>query len=166
MKNIILIKISLLLSLCVISFIAVYSLIIDYQFPQDQINYLFSLLYLVLALNFLGQDPVPDNQKERLNLILLKTQNIIISSVLTIIFALILVQSKVSFGKIFFILLLSLILYYSTLVFFKRKVTLFLFWINFYLFMGVFVFYQFPNFQIDFVSKFNPFGGLIVNLIM
>jgi len=166
MKNTILIKISLLLSLCLIGFIAAYSLIIDYQFPQDQVTYLFSLLYLVLALNFLGQELVLDNQKERINIILFKTQNIIISCVLTIIFALILMQSKISFGKIFFILLLSLLLYYSTLVFFKRKVTLFLFWINFYLFMGVFVFYQFPNLQIDFVSKFNPFGGLIVNLIM
>jgi O-antigen ligase len=166
MKNTIFIKISLLLSLCLISFIAVYSLIIDYQFPQEQVNYLFSMLYLVLALNFLGQAAVPDNQKERLNLIILRTQNIIISCVLMIIYALILLQSKVSFGKIFLILLLSLLLYYSTLVFFKRKVTLFLFWINFYLFMGVFVFYQFPNFQIDFISKYNPFGGLIVNLIM
>jgi hypothetical protein len=166
MKNNILINISLIISICIIGFVAVYSLIIDYAFTKEQVNYLFSLMYLVLALNFLYNKNYNDTIEERFKFIILKTKNIFISCVLTIIYALILAQSEVSLWKIFICLIMSLFIYLFSMVVFTRKVTLYLFWINFYLFMGVFIFLQFPNFQIDFLAKFNPLAGLIVNLIM
>jgi hypothetical protein len=164
MKNIILHKISLYLSICLIGFIASYSLIIGYQFPEDQINYLFSLFYMVLSLNFLGGNLPIDNRQERIKLILTNTQSVIISCVLSILFALILIQSNVTIVKIFMILILSILVYYSTIIFLSRKVTLVLFWINFYLFMGIFVFSQFPDIEIDIISRVNPFGGLLITL--
>jgi hypothetical protein len=164
MKNIKLHKISLYVSICLIAFIAGYSLIIDYQFPEDQINYLFSLFYMVLALNFLGGDLTIDNRQERIRLILTNTRSVIISCILSILFALILIQSNMVIVKIFMILVLSILVYYSTIVFFNRKVTLVLFWINFYLFMGIYLFSQFPDFKIDMISRFNPLGGLLITL--
>jgi hypothetical protein len=166
MKNNILIKISLIISICIIGIVALYSLIINYEFNKEQVNYLFSLMYLVLALNFLYDNNYNDTLKERIKFIILKTQNILISSVLTIIYALILVQAEVSLWKIFICLIISLFIYLFSMVIFTRKVTLYLFWINFYLFMCVFIFIQFPNFQIDLLAKFNPLAGLIVNLII
>lgn len=164
MKKNIFFKGSLVLSICLVGLIAIYSLVTNYHFPPDQLNYFFSLFYLILALNFLGEDPSIDDRKERIKLIFTKTHSILISCVLAIFFSLILIQAEVTIGKIFIILVFSLVLYCTTLVFFKRGITLILFWINFYLFMGVFGFSQFPNFPIDLLSRFNPFAGLIVSV--
>jgi len=164
-KNVI-INISVIISICVLGFIATYSLIIDYQFNKEQVNYIFSLFYLVLALNFLNNINEIDTREERFKLIFLKAQNIIISCILAILYALILVQSETSLWKVFICLILTFVIYLFALVIFTRKVTLYLFWINFYLFMGALIFIQFPNFKVDILAKFNPLAGLIVNLVM
>jgi DNA modification methylase len=166
MKNNILHRISLILAICLIGFIAGYSMLIDYQFPESQMNYIFSLFYLILTLNFLGRDATLLNLRERFKMVLSDTQSIIISCLLAIIFSLLLIQTKVAIGKIFIIVILSLLFYYTLILILSRKVNLILFWINFYLFMGVFVFSQLPNFQINMISKFNPFGGLLLTLFI
>lgn len=164
MKKSIFSKISLILSLCLVGVIAVYSLVTDYHFPLDQVNYLFSLFYLILSLNFLGEDQTLNNTKERIKIILTKIQSIIITCVLAILFSLILIQSDIGPIKIFIIIFLALVLFNLTTVIFKREITLILFWINFYLFMGIFILSQFPNLSVDLLSRFNPFGGLIVTI--
>jgi len=63
-----------------------------------------------------------------------------------------------------FVLISSLIFYYASLIFLSRKVTQLLFWINFYLFAGVFILTLVPGSRIDLLSGFNPFGGLFVTL--
>jgi len=46
--------ISLWIALLGVGFIAVYPLVTDFKFIQAQANWVFSLLYLTLCLNFLG----------------------------------------------------------------------------------------------------------------
>jgi hypothetical protein len=166
MKNSKLINISILLCIVILGFISLYSIIIDFHFSKEQINFLFSLLYLVLALNFLKYDEIADNSKKRFELVIMKPQNILISCVLMVFYALILVQTEASVIRIFLCLVLSLLINLLAIVLFKRKITFYLFWINFYLFMVVFVILQFPNINMDILARFNPLAGLVSYLII
>jgi hypothetical protein len=158
-------RISLWLTILGIAFIAVYPLVSDFTFTHEQANWVFSLLYLSLCLNFLGgKHNEPETVSVRAQRIFKDKYSIIISTILIVCFALILGQSEMSFVRIFFALICSLIFYYASLVFLSRKVSQLLFWLNFYLFMGVFILTQIPGSRIDLLSRFNPFGGLFLTL--
>ena len=148
-----------------VAFIAVYPLITDFTFTHEQANWVFSLLYLTLALNYLGvKQNEQDTSSERARKLFTNYYSIIISTFLIACFAIILGQSEISSVRIFLVLVCSLIFYYGSLIFLSRKVTQLLFWINFYLFAGVFILTQVPGSRIDLLSRFNPFGGLFVTL--
>lgn len=165
MKTPVLHRISLVVTILSVAFIAFYPLITDFTFTPEQANWVFSLLYLSLCLNFLGGAP---NDQEtstgRAQRIFKDINSIIISTILIVLFAIILGQSEISSIRIFLVLVCSLVFYYASLIFLSRKVTQLLFWINFYLFAGVFILTQVPGSRIDLLSRFNPFGGLFVTL--
>lgn len=158
-------RISLWMSILGIGFIAVYPLVIDFTFTLEQANWVFSLLYLTLCLNFLGGN---QNEQEtvsgRAQRIFKDKYSIVISTFLIVCFALILGQSDINSVIIFLVLICSLIFYYASLIFLRRKITQLIFWINFYLFTGIFILTQIPGSRIDLLSRFNPFGGLFLTL--
>jgi len=166
MENKFLHMIFLFITVIVIVFITGYSLIVDYKFPDNQLIYFFSLFYLVLALNFIGRNSDTVKWKERLNWIIEKWQNIFIYCVLSVCFSIILFHSGVTIIKTAIIILTALFVYNITLVIFKRRISLMLFWINFYLFAGMLAFSLIPEVSLDLISRYNPFGGLIVELII
>jgi hypothetical protein len=158
-------RISLWITILGIAFIAVYPLVTDFTFTHEQANWVFSLLYLTLCLNFLGgKQNEPESASVRAQRIFKDKYSIIISTILTVCFAVILGQSEISSVRIFLVLICSLIFYYASFIFFSRKVTQLLFWINFYLFAGVFILTQVPGSRIDLLSRYNPFGGLFFTL--
>ena len=157
--------ISMWIAILGVGFIAVYPLSTDFTFTPEQANWVFSLLYLTLCLNFLGgKQNEQETISKRAQTLFTDKCRIIISTILIICFALILGQSEISSVSIILVLICSLILYYASLIFLSRKVTQLLFWLNFYLFMGVFILTQVPGSRIDLLSRFNPFGGLFVTL--
>jgi len=164
MENKLLHKIFLYITLATVAFVAGYSLIIDYQFPEYLLNYLFSLFYLILSLNFIGGNSDISERKERLIWLFKNKQNIFLYCLLSSCFSIIFIHSGISIFKTALIILSASILYYFSMFIFARRITMILFWINFYLFAGIIIFSQFPDFNLDIISKYNPFGGLIVNL--
>ncbi len=166
MKNMILHRISLIIGLLIVGFVVVYSFLINYTYTDSQINYLFSLFYLIFTLNILGNESSFESPNKRVISIFSNVQNIIVSCILAILFGLMLVKAEVPLVKVFLILFLAFIIYTTIIVLFNRKIILVLFWINFYIFMGVYVFSQIPGFTLDLLSRYNPFGGLLITLLM
>jgi hypothetical protein len=165
MENKLLHKIFLYITLATITFVAVYSLIIDYKFPEYQLNYFFTLFYLILSLNFLGGNSDKYDRKERLIWLIENKQNIFLYCILSASFSIIFINSGISSFKTALIIFSSLLFYSFSLFIFSKRITLILFWINFYLFAGVIIFSQFPCFHLDTISRYNPFGGLLVTLL-
>lgn len=157
-------KIFLYITLATLAFVAGYSIIIDFQFPGYLLNYFFSLFYLVLSLNFIGDMSDSSDTKEILKWLFINTQNIIIYCILSACFAVIFIHSGTPIVKTALIILSSFVAYFASMFIFGRKISQFLFWINFYLFAGIIILSQFPNIRLDVISRFNPFGGLFVTL--
>jgi hypothetical protein len=158
-------RISLWIAILGIAFLAVYPLATDFKYTPGQANWVFSLLYLTLCLNFLGGTKnEPETAYERAQRIFSDIYSIIISTILTACFAIILGQSGISSVKVFLVLTCSLVLYYASFIFLSRRITQLLFWLDFYLFAGVFILTQVPGSRIDLLSRFNPFGGLFLAL--
>lgn len=166
MENKTLHTIFFLITVIVIIFIAGYSLVVDYKFPDNQMNYFFSLFYLVLALNFIGRNSDTLRWEGRLKCAIENWQNILLYCVLSACFSIILLHSGVSVIKTALIILIALIVFNFVLVICKRRITLILFWINFYLFAGMLVFSLIPEVTLDLISRYNPLGGLIVTLFI
>jgi len=164
LKNIVFLTVSLCIAVLAISFIAIYPVFIDYHFPQAITNNLFSLFYLVIFLNYLGFYNADDDYKSKSGWIFTNFRSIILSTVMSAIFAIILNRTSIDIAGIFFILVCGLTLCYATIILLKKQVVLILFWINFYLFIALLIFSQFPKIPLDVVSKFNPYGGLLVTL--
>jgi len=166
MENNLLHKTFVILSVICIIFIAAYSLVIDYKFPHDQMNFIFSLFFLVLTLNFLGRNIKNEEKAERARSVFTDIQIIILYCILSACYSIILIHSGVSVVKTAMIILSALMFYNFILIIFRKSVSLILFWINFYLFMGMLVFSVLPGLPLDLISRYNPFGGLIVYLLI
>jgi hypothetical protein len=166
MRNKLLHKIFLFITLAAVLFIAIYSLVLDYQFSEYQLNYFYSLFYLILSINFLGD--ILDNSGLRVRLMTLfkGKQNIFIYCLLSACFSIIFIHSGIAIFKTTLIILSSFLIYFFSMIIFNRKTTQILFWINFYLFMGIIVISQLPKISLDTISRYNPFGGLIVTLFI
>lgn len=159
-------RISVRLSVVVIIYMAVYSSAVDYIFPADQLNFFFSLFFLVMALNFIGRNPAETIREIRMKSIFTDTQNILLYLILSACFSSVLIHSGVTVIRIALIILFSLVFYNLILIVLKKSVILILFWINFYLFMMMLVLSSMPGLYLDTISKYNPFGGLIVHLLI
>jgi len=164
MKNKSYFIISLCFAVIAIAFIALYSLFIDYHFPQAITNNLFSVFYLVIFLNYLGFYNQEGDYKSKSGWIFTNFRSIILSTVMSAIFAIILNRTGIGIAGIFLILVCGLTLCYTTIILLKKQIVLIIFWINFYLFIGLLIFSQFPKIPLDMVLKFNPYGGLLVTL--
>jgi len=166
MENKLFHRIFIIISLIALGFIAAYSLIRDYKFSSSLLIYYYSIFYLILALNFIGSDLQKSDRKNRLIWIITNKNNIIIYCIVTICYSIIFINSDIPILSTFLIVIISLIFYNFLFYYFNYRISLILFWISFYLFAGVIIFSQLPNFQLDLVSKFNPLGGLIVNIFI
>jgi len=164
LKNNVFLTVSLFFAVLAISFIAIYPVFIDYHFPQAITNNLFSVFYLVIFLNYLGFYNQEGDYKSKSGWIFTNIRSIILSTAMSAIFAIILNRTGIGIAGIFLILVCGLTLCYATIILLKRQVVLIIFWINFYLFVGFLIFAQFPKIPLDMVSKFNPYGGLLVTL--
>jgi len=158
-------RIFVIISTIGVMFLAVYSLIVNYKFPDEQLNFFFSLFYLIMALNIVGKISDHASTNERLRLILTDIQNIVLYCILSASFSVILIHSGISVIKTALIVFFALAFYNLTFTVFKRSITLILMWINFYLFMGLLVFSLIPGLPIDLISRYNPLAGLIVALL-
>ncbi len=157
---------SLWLILLTILFIALFPLVRDVAISPAQANWIMSLLYLSLCLIHLRKYNWEDEDlPKRANSILADKGSLGISTILVFAFVLILNHSGLSVIRIFLVLLCSLSFCYASLIFLNRKTSMVLFWINFYLFSGVFVLIQFPGVKIDLLSGYNPFAGLFLTLL-
>jgi hypothetical protein len=166
MANKLLHRIFLFIALAAIAFIAIYSLVLDYQFPEYQLNYFYSLFYLILSINFLGDVLDSSDRQERLKTLFKGKLNIFIYCLLSACFSIIFIHSGIPFLKTTLIILISFLVYFYSMFVFNKKITQILFWINFYLFMGMIIISQFPQINLDVISRYNPFGGLIVTLFI
>ena len=157
-------KIFLYLSAASVAFIAVYSLFIDYKFSGDLLNYFFSLFYLVLSLSFIINIPDSARREERLNRLFKCPENIFFYCILSGSFSVIFIGSGLTCFRTALIILTSLVLFNVSLYILSRRTSLILFWINLYLFAGMTALSHLTHLNIDLVSKYNPFGGLLITL--
>ena len=80
-------RISLWITILGVAFVAVYSLITYFSFTHEQANWVFSLLYLAICLNFLGgKHNKPETISGRAHKVLKDKRNTIISTILVICF--------------------------------------------------------------------------------
>lgn len=147
------------------AFIAVYPLFIDYYFQKSYCHFLFSIFYLTIFINFLGEYKDEDNFRSKINWIATNRKNIIINTIIIALFAIILIRSEISIIRVFLILLCGQILSFVTIIFLNRATLTYLMWVVFYLFAGGMVLQQFPGLNLDLISKINPYGGLFIYLI-
>jgi hypothetical protein len=166
MENKVLHRGFLFLTLATLAFVTVYSLIINYKFPEPLLNYFFSLFYLILSLNFMGNIADSSDSKERLKQLFKSSKNIFLYCLVSACFSIIFIHSGITVLKTSTIVLTSFGVYLFLMFVFNRKITQFLFWVNFYLFMGSLILGQLSNINFDLISKYNPLGGLFVTLFI
>lgn len=158
-------QVSLWIILLVIGFIALFPMFKNEVITLAQANWIMSLLYLSLCLNHLLKDNVKSEDiSARAIEIFTNKGNLVISTILIAEFALILSHSGISVIKVFFVLVCSLCFCYASFILLNKKISVILFWINFYLFALVFLFTQFPGIEINVLSRYNPFAGLFLTL--
>jgi len=166
MEDKLLSKFFLYISVASVVFISLYSLFIDYKFSNDLLNYLFTLLYLILSLNFIVGTSDSANKKERLTRIFKSRESILLYCIMAGSFSVIFIRSGFGIFKTTLIILSSLALFDFSMYILNRRTTLIFFWINFYLFAGMTALSHLPHANIDLVSRYNPFGGLLITIIM
>ena len=166
MKNVQLHKTFTRLSVAGIIFIAVYASSIDYIFTHDQLNALFSMFFLVLALNYLGMTSENIQREKRVRVVFKDGMNIVLYCVLSACYSFMLIHSGVSVIKTALIIIVALAFFNLIFILLHRTILLILFWVNLYLFVMMRVLSEMPGFSIDPLSRFNPFGGMIVHLII
>jgi len=164
MGNKLLPKIFLYLSAASVAFIAVYSLIIDYKLSNDLLNYFFSLFYLVLSLSFIVEIPDSASREEKLNRLFKSPESLFLYCILSGSFSVIFIGSGLTYFRTALIIMTSLVLFDFSMYILSRRTTLILFWINFYVFAGMTALSHLTHLNIDLVSRYNPFGGLLITL--
>ena len=157
-------RIFLYIAAAMVVFMAVYSCIVNYKFPIEVLSYFYSLFYLVLSFSFLVGVPDSSSREERLNRLFKSPESIFFYCVLSACFSVILVRSGIDYFRTALIIATSLALYDFSMYILSRRTTLILYWINFYLFAGMTAFSHLPHINIDMLSKYNPFGGLLITL--
>lgn len=153
------------LIMLVVAFMAIYPVITGYIFPPQLANWIYSLFYPVLSINFLmGYEKTPDSMHDRADWLFNNPRSLLVSAFFIIMFFIILGRADIKICRILLIMCTSLITWGATTVICRRNITYALFMLNFWLFSGVFVLDFIWEAEYDTLSKFNPFGGLFITL--